>query len=81
MPYTPGRVSQDNKQLPNWLQQELQRISSSFFEPVTSIRLSPQAVEPEKVVVGTIVYADGTNWDPGAGSGVYLYGDSGWVKL
>jgi hypothetical protein len=26
-------------------------------------------------------YADGTNWNPGAGKGLYLYNGTAWTKL
>lgn len=36
--------------------------------------------EPERPRDGMLVFADGTNWDPGNGRGLYTY-DSGWKKL
>ena len=32
-------------------------------------------------VDGTLVYADGTSWDPGSGEGFYAYYNSTWNKL
>lgn len=39
--------------------------------------------EPAKRYTGMLRLADGTEWDPGAGRGVYYYdeGDSAWHKL
>lgn len=37
-------------------------------------------VEPDKPRDGMIIRADGSNWNPGYGAGLYLY-NSGWVKL
>lgn len=36
---------------------------------------------PSSPVVGDIVYADGTDWDPGSGAGIYAYYGSAWNKL
>ena len=39
-------------------------------------------VEPDKPAQGDIRYADGTDWNPGSGEGIYYYDSSGaWVKL
>jgi len=36
---------------------------------------------PSKVITGMTCLADGTNWDPGSGQGVYTYYNSAWNKL
>jgi hypothetical protein len=38
---------------------------------------------PSKLVDGMIRKADGTNWNPGAGAGTYVYdaGTNTWTKL
>lgn len=38
-------------------------------------------VEPIKQYDGLTVGADGTNWNPGAGQGVYTYYAAAWHKL
>jgi hypothetical protein len=38
-------------------------------------------VEPAKRVEGMIRRADGTDWDPGAGAGLYQYRDAAWRLL
>ena len=30
---------------------------------------------------GDIRYADGTNWNPGSGEGIYAYTNDAWAKL
>lgn len=47
----------------------------------TSIDLRPIHVEPTKVVDGMIVFADGVDWNPGGGRGVYVRDSGNWVKL
>lgn len=40
---------------------------------VDSIRLAELNAAPLKVADGIMVYADGTNWNPGAGRGFYRW--------
>lgn len=44
------------------------------------LNLQPQTSAPGGTN-GDIVYADGTNWDPGSGAGFYGYEEGTWVKL
>lgn len=49
---------------------------------IDRLQLNPLSVEPEKRRTGLIAYADGTNWDPGAGEGTYQYDSGGtWKQL
>lgn len=36
---------------------------------------------PDKLVAGMVVWADGTDWDPGSGAGIYWYDGSTWNLL
>lgn len=45
------------------------------------LRLTKQTVEPLSKPDGTIVYADGTLWNPGAGEGIYARYGAAWHKL
>lgn len=36
---------------------------------------------PAKTFDGMVVYADGTNWNPGSGKGVYAYYGAAWHYL
>ena len=65
-----------------YLMDELRSIANTLHSIVTnSISLVPRNVEPRKVYEGLIVYADGTDWNPGSGKGVYVYNGTAWVKL
>lgn len=37
--------------------------------------------EPIRPRTGLVVYADGTDWNPGSGQGVYEYDGAAWNKL
>ena len=36
---------------------------------------------PVRLRVGMVRYADGTDWNPGSGEGLYVYKSTGWVLL
>lgn len=57
---------------------ELQRVSAAF-EFVSIVDFLH--VEPDKPREGMIIGADGTDWNPGGGKGVYAYYNSTWNKL
>lgn len=47
-----------------------------------SLTLQKLRAAPVNVVVGQVAWADGTNWNPGAGGGLYEYrADAAWHKL
>jgi hypothetical protein len=43
--------------------------------------LNPVARAPDKPRDGMLVFADGTNFNPGAGAGTYEYRGGAWHKL
>jgi hypothetical protein len=67
-------------ELRSYLERELMQISRAFRE-TTTLELRPVYNEPARRVEGMIVFADGTEWDPGGGQGVYVYAGGVWVKL
>ncbi len=62
--------------LQEW-QVNLQELELRYFICV------PQHNEPDFLVDGLVVIADGTDWDPGSGQGLYRYQESttAWVKI
>jgi len=64
---------------------QLEQLSKIIEDKVTSavkrIQFSPLTVEPVKKRTGLTVYADGVNWDPGDGAGLYSWNGSTWVFL
>lgn len=78
--YTPNEVPAEYN--PEYLQEELRRIAAQLqaFE-VPYIILVPQNVAPAKLQEGMVANADGTNWNPGAGAGLYEYVGAAWNKL
>lgn len=65
---------------------DLVQWASYEFQGVASAMLSTEAdkiwhAAPPKPRAGTQAYADGTNWNPGAGEGFYEYTSAGWVPM
>lgn len=61
---------------------ELQRIAALFRElPVQLLACSTWNAAPGRPYTGMIAFADGTNWNPGAGAGYYGYHSGAWNKL
>ena len=68
------------KALSEWVYGELKELEQNFFN-LDRIRCTTLFVEPTKKRDGDIVFADGTEWNPGNGQGLYVYRNGAWVKL
>ena len=77
--YSPANVPDDPNKLAAFLRLELQRIAEAGAEGI--VYLTPQNAAPAKPRDGQVVKADGTNWNPGGGNGVYAYYAGAWNKL
>jgi hypothetical protein len=82
VPYVPSifRGQFDPETIQSYLEGELLAISRELAE-TTVVELRPIYVAPTKPREGMIVFADGTEWNPGAGKGVYTYLSGAWSKL
>ena len=79
--YAPGPLPIDQQDLGVYLINELKRLGYIIFNQST-FRLERTNVAPDKPRLGDIRYADGSNWNPGSGEGIYFYNSAGnWVKL
>ena len=61
--------------------EELQDLARALAEAQELAMLQVLHVEPIRLRDGMIVYADGTDWDPGSGEGFYGRQAGAWVKL
>ena len=68
------------QELFTYIKRELEAIERSFSITLAN-PLEELNVAPTKVFTGLTVLADGTNWNPGAGQGVYTYYAGSWHKL
>ena len=80
--YEPGPLPLDDKDLGVYVVTELKRLGNTILNQ-THLRAERTHVEPKRPRGGDIVYADGTNWDPGSGEGIYFFKESTstWVQL
>lgn len=68
-------------ELQEYLNRELNRIGDAV-QRTNEVVLTPTNVAPTKPEEGSIIYADGVNFNPnGEGEGVYVYVNGAWVKL
>lgn len=80
--FEPTAVPSTFAALRSWLAAQLRVIADTLAAPtVRSITFAQLPAEPDKVGNGDVVFADGTNWNPGSGAGVYARVSGSWVKL
>lgn len=65
-----------------WLALQLRRIADALSTPVVlSVRFVETHVTPARVNDGDMYLADGVDWNPGAGAGLYIRLAGAWVKI
>lgn len=77
--YRPGQVPSDPANVPGFLRLEtaaLQRAANAADE---FTELQTLHAAPSKVREGMVAIADGTDWNPGYGPGMYVYLRGEWV--
>lgn len=65
----------------DWLSRQFFAIQKAANAQVDYVYLRTLNAAPAKYSDGVTVLADGTNWDPGSGQGVYTYYAGAWHKL
>ena len=79
--YIPGKVPSDPNQLPKVVRDEFLKLKGIIEVIVQALPLDERNAAPDKYYDGMMVRADGTNWNPGSGQGVYCYYNSTWNYL
>lgn len=79
--YVPGYPSSNSDD--GWYTyNQLRQVSDWALQPVVSeLGFDELHEEPPKPFVGLVVYADGTDWNPGSGEGLYVYKSGGWTLI
>lgn len=73
-----ARSLEDLARFVDELQQKIENMQRNF--EIDSIRFTVHNTEPDKPRDGELYFADGSNWDPGNGRGLYIYDSRvGWV--
>lgn len=82
--YRPNNVPPDAASIPAFLNQELPQIARALEEPVFYLDIAISNSAPRVPTDGRTVrlaIADGTNWNPGSGAGLYRYQGGSWVFI
>ena len=75
--YTPTVTPSTADELPQYVQKELNDISDTFGD-VADGHVEKVHVEPARPREGDKRYADGSDWNPGQGKGLYYYDGTVW---
>ena len=83
MRYTPKQASPDDLySLKRYVEEELRKVSTALqnldSETLTLVKLHKAPTKPQE---GLMAYADGSDWNPGSGAGLYQYRTTTWVKV
>lgn len=81
MIYLPDSLptTDDIAHLREYLYRELSRISAALQPDV--LLLNVNHTEPVRPSEWTIAAADGVDWNPGAGRGLYVFADGTWRRI
>ena len=80
--YEPGPPPTNQEDMGIYVVNELKRLANVVLNQAI-FRLERTHVAPDRPRGGDIRYADGSNWNPGSGEGIYFFNESttAWVKL
>lgn len=78
--YAPGIPPTDAAEMRRFLLEELQKIAGAI-SALSAGHIDKTNVSPAKPREGDVRLADGTNWNPGSGQGVYCYYGAAWHYL
>ena len=76
--YSPSITPYLAEELPPYIKAELNRVSSSVND-LADGHIDKTHVEPSKPRTGDKRYADGSDWNPGQGEGLYFYDGTEWI--
>lgn len=83
--YVPGIVPaglpEEVQTLVQYLNDELATIATFINEPRDEVSFEVMRFPPKKPVRGMVVYADGVDWNPGSGEGLYRFTSAGWIFM
>lgn len=82
MPYSPQPpISVSTlEEMRSWLNEELRSIALAINETQV-VDLRPSFKAPDRLRDGVMVYADGTNFNPGSGEGPYIWDGAAWRPM
>ncbi len=69
--YQPGQVPDNPAMLPGFLRLELISLKQALEGAQPYAVLQVLHAAPDRLFAGMLIYADGTDYDPGSGVGIY----------
>ena len=69
----------DTREIVRWAKTEFDNISRAMSS--LEYQFPALSAPPIRYFVGSVAYADGVNWNPGSGEGLYVYKSTGWALL
>ena len=76
----PGKFTDADAPL-EWVWDQLTKLENAHNTARSFLTLKELHSEPNKLYTGLTILADGTDWNPGGGQGVYTYYGAAWHKL
>lgn len=76
----PGRLSGGSRPSLDALVKRVEQLEA-FKATVLASFFTVTHVAPAKPLQNMIRIADGTDWNPGSGAGIYIYVGSSWIPL
>lgn len=67
--------------LARWVREHFERLQTHLQAPQDALALRVLHAEPVRYSEGVLVLADGSDWDPGSGAGLYIRRGGAWVHL
>lgn len=79
--FVPDPIPSNKEDIESWMFEQFDKLSNVLQSLETEgIIFTPLHEEPDKPEEGLVVWADGSDWNPGAGPGKYTYTGTVWVK-
>lgn len=79
--FEPQILPADPQRLATAVQDELRRLALTLAQPADYAALKTLHAAPKRIFDGMLVLADGTDWDPGSGAGLYARRAGAWVFI
>ena len=76
-----GFENPEVQELSQFMVDEFNRLIQVLNTGQDIVMLNTLYEEPRRVSDGMVVYADGTEWNPGSGIGFYGRQNGAWIKL
>ena len=77
----PPPFNPDAETLSRYVDDELQSVARSQGDAVDFVQFNVLHAAPRRPREGLVACADGADWAPGVGAGLYIYISGAWTKL